>query len=802
MKKSVIITLRICILSSLIYLGSGMPLSAGSQYTDRFLSANDSSIILQVNDRFLAIDFISPSIFRIRMNDHQTFPEGGMVRYGIVNTRCQGHQVKITTEGNFVELLTERVKLSVDRRDGKMQLYDKNGNILIQNDQPPRSDSEHGFELSYKLKDRERLYGFGDESRNGIQKRGNKNEMLVTNRTSYMPIPFVMSDHGWGLFMNTTMYHSFDAGATIDDRLLFTASRGILDYFLIEGESMPDILDKYTDITGKPHLLPKWGYGLIWVCDERGVRARDVLYEAYEFRRQGIPCDVIGLEPDWMEKHYDSSTKKQWSQERFHIPFWLKPGSPSSFPGSLKNMDFKLSLWLCTSYDFSEYEEWKLQHGKSEVKNISGSKTRESGLIRNKQQEDIILDAHLGDTIPDETSPQPEIAEQIEPWFDHLKKFVDDGASMFKLDGAGQVTLKINPDRRWKNGMDDYEMINLYPLLYSKQMSLGFREYTGKRAMIFTPGGYAGIQRYSASWSGDTGGGKGPMISLLNHGLSGHSNVCTDMEVHSDAGIHFGFFQTFSQVLGWHMYNEPWFLGEKRASMFKDYANLRYRLIPYIYSMAHVASEKAMPVMRAMPLVDQKDPRCDEFINQYMFGDAFLVSAFQKTVYLPEGEWIDYWTLKRWQGKQEIEAEFPEDKGGPLYIKAGSIIPTQSAKSHIGTTTPENIIWEIFPKGQSEFTLYEDDGESYKYLEGEIATTLIKCSENDNDILITIHPRVGRYENMPEKRTHSLKIFYQGKLTLKNKGIPVRFEQGTNSIIIENIEETGRGIDILLKKRK
>jgi alpha-glucosidase (family GH31 glycosyl hydrolase) len=134
----------------------------------------------------------------------------------------------------------------------------RTGNILIQNDQPPRSDSEHGFELSYKLKDRERLYGFGDESRNGIQKRGKKTRCLSPNRTSYMPIPFVMSDHGWGLFMNTTMYHSFDAGATIDDRLLFTASRGILDYFLIEGESMPDILDKYTDITGNLTFCQNW----------------------------------------------------------------------------------------------------------------------------------------------------------------------------------------------------------------------------------------------------------------------------------------------------------------------------------------------------------------------------------------------------------------------------------------------------------------------------------------------------------------------------------------------------------------
>ena len=110
-----------------------------------------------------------------------------------------------------------------------------------------------------------------------------------------------------------------------------------------------------------------------------------------------------------------------------------------------------------------------------------------------------------------------------------MKKFVDDGASAFKLDGANQICF--HPDRKWKNGMEDYEMHNLYPLLYNKQMSLGFREYTGRRSMIYSAGGYAGIQRYSATWAGDTGGGPGTLVSLLNHGLSGHSNVCTDMEV-------------------------------------------------------------------------------------------------------------------------------------------------------------------------------------------------------------------------------------------------------------------------------
>ena len=285
--------------------------------------------------------------------------------------RCQHHKVKKTSKGSTIEFSTDSARIIVDKKDGRIQLFGTAGNLLTQNDQPPKPGSEQGFELSFELSPDERLYGFGDESRDQIQKRGHKNRMVVMNVSSYVPIPFVMSDHGWGVFLNTTMYHSFDAGATVSNRLSFSADNGIIDYFLITGKSMPEILDKYTDITGKPTLLPKWGYGLTFICDEREVRARDVLYEAYEFRRQEIPCDVIGLEPGWMEKYYDFSLEKEWSKERFDIPFWLKGRDYGTFDIALKNMNFKLSLWLCCDYDLSEYEEMQLHTGKICYRTIS-----------------------------------------------------------------------------------------------------------------------------------------------------------------------------------------------------------------------------------------------------------------------------------------------------------------------------------------------------------------------------------------------------------------------------------------------
>ncbi len=702
--------------------------------------------LIKINENLeIKIECISPSIFRVRASSNDNFSESGLNRYGIIKKNLPEGKANCEENNEKLIIFTTEATLKIDKKIGVTTFLDKAGKTLLAEKGSSKSEFKNGFSISFELSEDERLYGFGDENRERINKRGHKNIMAVRNVASYAPIPFVMSDKGWGLFMNTTWYHSFDAGAEEKNTLSFHADKGFLDYYFIAGSSLPELLDKYTDLTGKPYMLPKWGYALTYVNDEREVRAKDVLTDAYEFRRNDIPCDVMGLEPGWMEERYDYSVDKKWSEKRFHIPFWLKGKNHGTFHSSLRNMGFRMSLWLCCDYDLSEYEESLINGQKTE--NVEGKESR--------LEEDLIKDPHFHPQYMDK------LTKPGEAWFEHLKKFVDDGAEAFKLDGANQICF--HPDRKWRNGMEDAEMHNLYPVLLSKQMTLGYEGHAQKRAMVFTAGGYAGTQQYSATWAGDTGGGKKPLVSLLNHGLSGHSNACSDMDVHTDAGIHFGFLQALSQAFSWHMYNQPWFFPKERFAMYKDYAKLRYRIMPYIYSMAHVAAKTAMPIMRAMSLAFSEDKKCDNYIHQYMFGDYFLVSAFVDKVYLPKGEWIDYWTGRRTKGPIETPTEFPENRGGPLFVKAGAIIPTQEDCDCIGTDTPEKIIWEIFPCENSSFTLREDDGESFEYLEGQIAETLLECSEEDKQISVTIHPRKGSYSSMPETRLHELQIHCDNK---------------------------------------
>jgi alpha-glucosidase len=691
----------------------------------------------------LRLDVISSRCVRVRLDSpNEPLSESGLTRYGILKPTPQGnptcHDSGSFTLENYDFNITPDAQITIS----------KNGREIVKISEFGTRE-KGGFKIVFGLNDDERIYGLGDENRERLQKRGHRAEMILRNVASYIPIPYFMSSNGWSTLVNSTCYHIIDVDSKHDNTILVECAYGQPDIYLFLADKMTGLLGEYTALSGRPALLPRWAYGFTFVCDEREVRARDVLYEALEFRRQKLPCDVIGLEPDWMEKHYDYSVDKKWSEKRFHVPFWLKPNGNGTFAGTLHKMGFRLSLWLCTDYDFSEYEE-QLLKDPNEAEKPEAPKTERSA-------DDLIQDPHFAGAIRSDTITKPG-----EPWFKHLEKFVDHGADAFKLDGSNQVNF--HPDRKWFNGMEDWEMHNLYPMLYNKQMANGFINHTGRRPMIYSAGGYAGIQQYSATWTGDTGGGAKPLAGLLNLALSGHSNGTCDMQIWDRQGIHSGFLLPWSQLLGWHMYTQPWFQGPDILEAFAFYAKLRYRLLQYIYTAAWAANHTGIPMMRPMPLAFPNDRKCDNIINQYMLGDALLVASFTNSIYLPAGQWINYWTKKTYAGGQTIAVENIADwakgkfpVGGPLFVKCGSLIPTAPEMLFSNEKPLDCVAWEEYPdeKGCAEGYLYEDDGTTFEYRDG--AYSLIHASVKDGQ-LFTKSVK-NNYDGIPENRTHLLESF-------------------------------------------
>lgn len=715
--------------------------------------------------RTVRIDPVGRGGVRIRTGADDTFPRSPLERYRLVRYPDLAPEEvtteEVTTEaatgtaGDRVRITADGVTVEVDRSTAVVQVRGATGRVEVRLE--PTT-------TTFALAEGDQLYGLGDASRESLDRRGRRLDTWVRNVVSYVPIPYVMNTAGWGVFVNSTRKVVFDAGHTRHDELAVTGTGPSVDVTVLTG-GLAHQLDVFTGIVGRPALLPRSSYGLTFVCNEN-ADARELLDDGLRFRAMDIPCDTLGLEPGWMSQHYDYGTDKRWHPERFRLPYWLVSDKgeldPSrraeTFLGAVERLGFRLSLWLCCDYDLShEAERRALPAHHTADDAVPGADVAPIGTGAQ-------VDPSDGDVEHDARLEPPVLMDRItkpdEPWFAHLRTFVDQGVGAFKLDGANAVME--HPDRAWGNGMRDDEMHNLYPALLAQQMHDGFVAHTGRRAMVYGSTGFTGAPRYVATWAGDTGGGPGPLTSMLNLGLSGHSNSSCDMDVFSKEGIHFGFLQPWSQVCSWAYWRHPWLLGEELEPIFRRYADLRQRLLPYVYTAARTATDTGLPVMRAMPLAHPEDVVAghlgpDLVRHQYLLGDDLLVGAFTDRVWLPPGEWVDWWTGDRHHGGIVTAPALPPDRGGPLFVRAGAVLPTWPTARH-ARSTPAEIGWEVHPGPDRSATLYEDDGDTPAHLDGEFALTDVSTRRAGDDLDVVIGPRRGRHDGMPADRTHRVRL--------------------------------------------
>ncbi len=673
------------------------------------------------------ITSVDKGIFHVRVSADGTYAETLLTRYNILKEKEVDTGASVSgntvTQGRFSLTVTQ---------DGALRVEGTKEPLVFHFDgYEGKPYQNKGFTLQIDLHKKERLYGLGDESRKSISRRNSVSRLDIRNIASYGPIPYIMSMNGWGMLLNCTYASVFDMDKDSPDQVKITTHKGMIDFYLFlpESGSLADILALHGKVAGTPVMLPKFAYGYTFVLNEQ-TNAREMLYDCLNFRREDISCDMVGLEPQWMSRKYDTSVDKKLDEDRFYIPGWLPDdqSGPETFFYSLREMGFRLSLWLCQNYDLLFEEERQLGE---RMKELGKEYTFEGASI---------LDEHLACPLY-----MDGLTVRDQPWFEHLKKFCDNGAEAFKLDGAFQVN--DHPDRLWGGKYFDDEVHNVYPVLYVKQMKEGYANHTGRRAMIYTPCVYAGTQQYAASWAGDTGGGFDTVVAMLNYGLSGHSNVTCDMDITSLEGIHYGFLSPWTQQLGWRNWNLPWFMRDEVLEAVRYYSHLRSELFPYIYSMAHLAAKTSMPLARALPLMYPDHPEYDQVANTYMFGDSLLVAVFDMKVTLPEGQWIDYFTGEVYEGGQVIQYQIPKGRGGALMVKAGSVLCTMAYQRYLHETTADTYCIQVYPGADASFTLCEDDGYTYDYKDGKMATTVIALENSTTgEFDLVINTREGSFD--------------------------------------------------------
>ena len=684
-------------------------------------------------------------VFRVRAWAEKGFGESLLSRYGLIHeppaaavsdTAVSDGGLTLAADGDTLTLTGGRHPLTLTAAGPDGAPY-----------------CHHGFALTLPIRPHERFFGLGDETRECIQKRGHTADMWIENVTSYGPMPFLVSSDGWAIFTNLTFRHSFDIGDSDPNLLQIRAADGALDLYLFACGSMKACIGAYTALTGRPPVLPKFAYGYLYVENEQ-TDARSLLWDCRTFRKEGIPCDTLGLEPSWMSKHYDYSVDKAWNKDLFYLPHWLPDNQSGTFTFfyALRQMGFHFSLWLCIDYDLLYKEE----------ADLGG---------RQKAGETYALPegAAIGDEHFTSHISMDQITKPGEAWFEHLKKFVDNGAAAFKLDGSNQVIP--HPDRLWAGHYRDAEVHNVYPVLYARQMAEGFEDYTGRRAMIYTAGMYAGTQGYAATWAGDTGGGPKSLVSILNFAMAGHANTTCDMQVTDISGIHCGFLLPWAQQLGWANWQYPWFLSEPLEEAIRFYSNLRLTLFPTLYAAAYAAWETGLPIARPLSLVYEDSDRFDGAKNLYMLGDSLLVAAFEMRFPLPEGTWIDFWNEDEYEGGGMLDYTPPADRGGALLVKAGAIFARMAPQPSVMHHIPETICLDWYPREGAEgrFALYEDDGETLDYRDGTFARTEVRGATQDGVSTLTVTPRENHgVADEYLSRKLALRIHAPGKRTLRD----------------------------------
>lgn len=725
---------------------------------------------VKINDGLtVSVEACSESIFRIKVSPRKDFTESLMERYELIKTDWSEVKTDISDRGGVWTLKTPEYSLAINKKTGVMTVKDAKGGKVIREVRflPEKeglcgemrsfinekyadlkvADNGGGIIgddngkfgevdkheipaadavsiLSFSMEDGERFYGGGSTSRDHIQHRGEFLRMWTTYQQTEIPMPFMMSSRGWGVYNNSTRKSFFDIGNQQKTKFNIINTFDEADFYLMMGKDMPAILNEYTLVTGRTYVLPKWAYGLCFGPNMREEQF-DILNDAVRFRQFDVPCDVFWLEPQWMEKRYDFSTKKKWNYDRFSPePYWLQDQYPKTmhnrlFIGKLRSMGFHLGLWLCEEYDLSI------------------------------QEEDIIAERTGG-----------KLSGQ-EHWMDHLTVFMDQGVEGFKLDPARTIDNHTNWE--YYNGRTDKEMHNLNQVLLPKQMRELGRKYNGKRTWHHYCGGWSGTQRWTASTSGDNGGGKTALYDQLNLGMSGFLNTsCDVMSVPRELemqGLHFGLFLPWVQINSWFSMMHPFYYAKEEQDIYRFYVKLRYSLAPYIYSMALEAAQNGMPIVRSMPLCFPDDRNCDDMTYQYMFGDNFCVGIFTNEIYLPKGTWTDAWSGEKIVSKGEtFTREYPSDRAGLLFIREGAIIPTQPDVEYLGARPFDRVILKVYPHGDSAYTMLDDDGESYEYENGGIASTLFESHERDGGVEVVVNPVQGSFKGMPSEREYSFRI--------------------------------------------
>lgn len=732
---------------------------------------NNEFNVLTDNQCTIKISVLSDHIIRIRYSTDGHFEHD--FSYALSNKFVpitENVQQKIHVD--HIEIITNAVILHINKLDSKLTFTDNSGKIICRDErgfhwEEHRQYGGNVVKMSKVVKEGEHFYGMGDKTMH-LNLRGRR----VTNWAMdtygfkkeedpiYKAIPFYTAIHseiGYGIFFDNTFKAHFDFGSERRSVTSFWAEGGEMNYYFIFGPELIDVTRRYTQLTGTPELPPLWSLGYQqskWSYYPH-TKVKEV---TNKLRSNLIPCDAIYLDIDYM----DGFRCFTWDKEKFPEP---KP-----MISELKENGFKTVVIIDPGIKIDEnyavYNE--------AIENNYFCRRADGPFMKGK--------VWPGDCyFPDFTNPK------VRKWWSGLfQELIEEiGVRGVWNDMNEPALFEINGKTFPDDVRHDFDgnpcshrkAHNVYGMQMARATFKGVKKYNGgQRPLVITRSAYSGAQRYASAWTGDN-------IASWEHlwiatmqcqrmSTSGFSFVGSDIGGFIDhptpelfvrwmqLAVFHPFFRTHSS--GDHGEQEPWSFGEDALKIVRTYIELRYTLLPYIYTAFHQYVNEFTPMLKPISMFDQSDQDTLYRVDEFLMGDHILVcpvlepNAKSRYVYLPKGKWYNYWTNKVFEGGKEILADAPLEQI-PLYIREGAVIPFYPVMQYVGEKPVDQLTIKVYYGGESlNSYLYEDSGDGYDYEKGIYNRKRFKTQSTPTSFKLSLKTN-GHYE--PSYSTYKVVLY-------------------------------------------
>jgi alpha-D-xyloside xylohydrolase len=655
-----------------------------------------------------------------------------------------------TNDPKLIALTTSRLKIEITRADSSIIFYDSAGRKLTQENTRTLTPTEvngektlHSERFVNMWDTQEAFYGLGQHQAGVWNYRGEAVDLSQDNTN--ISIPFLLSSNGYGIFwnngsrsrFNNRFVHAFYLSSEVSDSM---------DYYFFYGPDFDHLIADYRELTGAAPLFGRWAYGY-WQCKNRYDSQQELLAIAQKYRDLHIPLDNIVQDWFWWNTMGEPVFNKNYPDPKAMVDGLHK-----------NNVHLMISVWPYFRPGSPVYDDM--------------------------DKRGFFIDRTIAPSF------HPVAQALYDPFNPEARKYywnlMNDalfkiGADAWWLDTTEAETegreTNILVTNKVNGGENGARYANEFPLMTTTAVYEGQREASDKkRVFILSRSTYAGAQRNAAAtWSGDVDPNwetfRRQIPAGLNYSVSGLPYWTTDIggfvsanpddPAYRELYVRWFQFGTFCPIFRAHgtrttNQNEIWSYGRDAQKILTAYDQLRYRLMPYIYSLAWKTTNEGYTIMRPLVMDFREDVRAQNVGDQFLFGPAILVSpvtepgAATRRLYLPNAKWYDFWTGAAVQGGRTLDAPSPIDRM-PLYVRAGSILPLGPDVEYAAQKSADPVELRIYRGANGAFTLYEDENDTYNYEKGAYAT--IPFSWDEGAHTLTIGDRLGSYPGMLEKRT-------------------------------------------------